>query len=109
MMEYKGYHAKPEYSAEDGCLVGKVLGIRDSVSFHGASVDEFETAFREAVDDYLQFCEEVDKSPDREYSGQFILRISPELHRDLVLAATRRGESLNTVASEAIGRYLAAV
>ena len=95
LMEYKGYHTKPEYSAEDNCFVGKVLGIRDSISFHGFSVEEFGGAFHEAVDDYLALCEEHGKTPDKEYSGQFVLRVPPELHKELSIEAERRGDSLN--------------
>jgi len=105
-MEYKGYHAKPVYSAEDECFIGKVLGIRDSVSFHGDSVKEFKIAFQEAVDDYLHLCEERGKMPDKEYSGQFILRVPPELHKELANEAERRGDSLNALVTEACSRYL---
>jgi len=100
LMEYKGYHTKPAYSAEDGCFIGKVLGINDSVSFHGFSVEEFNADNREAVDDYLDLCAEHDKTPDKEYSGQFVLRIPPELHREMAIEAERRGDSLNAYVTE---------
>jgi len=108
LMEYKGYHAKPTYSADDECLVGKVLGIQDSISFHGDSVEDFATAFHEAVDDYLHLCEEHGKTPDKEYSGQFVLRVTPELHRGLAIEAERRGDSLNALVTDACSRYLSA-
>ena len=69
LIEYKGYHTKPIYSALDSCFVGKILGINDSVSFHGFSVEEIETAFQEAVDDYLELCAVNGKTPNREYIG----------------------------------------
>ena len=100
LMEYKGYHTKPAYSAEDECFIGKVLGINDSVSFHGFSVEEFNAAFHEAIDDYLELCAEHGKTPDKEYSGQFVLRVPPELHRELAIEAERRGDSLNAYVTE---------
>ena len=40
ILEYKGYHASIEYDAEDNIFVGEVIGITDSLNFHGTSVDE---------------------------------------------------------------------
>lgn len=37
-MTYKGYTAKIEYSDEDKCLIGRISGIRNIVTFHGDSV-----------------------------------------------------------------------
>jgi predicted HicB family RNase H-like nuclease len=52
-MNYKGYFAKIEFDSEDRIFVGHIIGIQDVVGFHGESVAELETAFQEAVDDYL--------------------------------------------------------
>ena len=57
IMTYKGYTARIEYSAEDGCLIGEIAGIRDIVSFHGDSVAELQAGFEDAVEDYLEMCE----------------------------------------------------
>ena len=53
-MKYKDYTAHIEYSNEDKCFVGHIAGIRDIVGFHGKSVKSLLTAFKEAVDDYLE-------------------------------------------------------
>jgi len=108
-MEYKGYHAKPEYSSEDNLFVGEIVGIKDSVSFHGKSVSEIEKAFHEAVDDYLELCIQIGKAPDKEYSGQFIMRVPVETHRSLVIAATSKGISLNRVVLLACNNYLSSI
>jgi len=107
-MEYKNYHTRVDYSAEDDCLVGEVMGINDLIVFHGKSVDEFEKAFHECVDSYLDLCKRHDKTPDKEFSGQFNLRVPPELHRELAIAAEKRGDSLNAVVVEACTQFLTA-
>jgi len=53
-MQYKGYAARIEYSEEDKCFIGHIAGIRDIVGFHGDSVKSLLSAFKEAVDDYLE-------------------------------------------------------
>lgn len=68
-MTYKGYAARIEYSDEDGLFIGHIAGIRDVVGFHGESVAALRQAFREAVDEYLDACARIDKSPQKPYSG----------------------------------------
>ena len=100
LMEYKGYRTCAEYSYEDDCFVGEVLGINDLIVFSGKSVDEFREAFHTCVDDYLIVCEENGDVPDKEYSGQFTLRIPPELHRDLDFIATSKGTTLTGITNQ---------
>lgn len=108
MMEYKGYHAKIKYSQEDNAFVGKVFGIADTLVFDGQSIDELETMFHQAIDDYLALCQEIGKSPNREYRGTFSVRVPVELHRDAALAAEAKDISLNQYVTEALRRYVAA-
>lgn len=79
-MKYKNYSARVEYSHADGLFIGHIAGIKDIVGFHGSSVKELQKAFKEAVDDYLEFCEQQGVSPQRPYSGRLMLRIEPDLH-----------------------------
>lgn len=103
-MMHKGYAARVEYSEEDGCFIGHIAGIRDVIGFHGESVSELRTAFEEAVDDYLETCSKLNREPNHPYSGQFRLRLSPELHARAALIAETKGKSLNTWVTEAIER-----
>ncbi|MDR0472259.1 MAG: type II toxin-antitoxin system HicB family antitoxin [Treponema sp.] len=102
-MRYKDYAARIEYSDEDKCFVGHIAGIRDIVGFHGESVDELNTAFQEAVDDYLEVCEKENIPPQRPYSGKVMLRVSPELHAEIAMKAAASGKSLNQWAAETLG------
>src|ERR1700733_9842867 len=95
MMEYKGYVGKVEFDDEAGIFHGEVLDTRDIITFQGQSVAELKTAFQESIDDYLAFCKQRGEEPDKPFSGQFITRIPPELHRQVNLAANISGKSLN--------------
>jgi len=101
-MQYKGYAARIEYSDEDKCFVGHIAGIRDIVGFHGESVDSLLTAFKDAVDDYLETCERAGIPHRRPYSGKMMLRISPELHAEIAMKAESNGKSLNQWATETL-------
>ncbi len=94
-MTYQGYVARVEYDAEDRIFVGHLAGIRDIVGFHGTSVDELESAFQEAVEHYLEVCEKTGQKPQKPYSGNITLRISPEVHAAVANAAEMSKKSLN--------------
>jgi predicted HicB family RNase H-like nuclease len=73
------------------------------ITFQGGSVAEVIQAFHDSVDDYLEFCAQRGENPEKPYSGQFVLRIDPQLHRALVHAAEARGSSLNALIEETLG------
>lgn len=106
ILEYKGYHTRVEFCAEELMLRGKIEGISDLVNFECENIKDIEKEFHEAVDDYLEFCKEVGKEPDKEYKGTFNVRISPELHRKLVNVAMKNGDSLNASVEKAIQGYI---
>jgi predicted HicB family RNase H-like nuclease len=95
MMEYKGYVGKVEFDDEAGIFHGEVIDTRDVITFQGRSVDELKTAFQESIDDYLAFCKQRGEEPNKPFSGQFVTRVPPELHREVNLAASVSGKSLN--------------
>ena len=100
-MKYKNYSAKIEYSEEDECFVGHIAAIKDIIGFHGESVNELRTAFEEAVDDYLETCEKLNRAPQKPYSGNLMLRVPPEIHAAIASAAEVSGKSINQWASDA--------
>ena len=94
-MHYKGYEATVAYDDEADLFHGEVLNLRDVITFQGKSVAQLKTALAESVEDYIAFCAERDEAPEKPYSGQFVVRIEPPLHRAVVTAAKRSGLSLN--------------
>ena len=104
MMNYKGYSAHIVYEADDDLLVGHIMNINDIISFHGASLKEIKSAFKEAVDDYLAYCKEIGKSPNKPFSGKVMFRIAPEVHAKAALAAQLKGISLNQWAQEVLNK-----
>jgi predicted HicB family RNase H-like nuclease len=95
MLTYKGYSGRAEYDDESGLLHGEVLDLRDVITFQAKSVDELEAAFRDSIDDYLEFCKERGEEPDKPFSGRLMLRLRPDLHRKVYVRAQNEGKSLN--------------
>ncbi|WP_174714063.1 type II toxin-antitoxin system HicB family antitoxin [Candidatus Viridilinea mediisalina] len=95
MLQYKGYTGRVELDDEAGIFHGEVLDLRDVVTFQGKSVEELIQAFRDSIDDYLDFCTERGEEPNKPFTGRLMLRLSPELHRKAYVRAQREGKSLN--------------
>jgi predicted HicB family RNase H-like nuclease len=96
MMEYRGYIGKVELDDEAGILHGEVINIRDVITFEGTCVEEIEKAFRESVDDYLEFCAQRGEDPEKPFSGKFVVRLPAELHRKAYIQARLADKSLNS-------------
>ena len=104
--EYKGYSTRIEFDAESMLLHGKIEGIGDLVTFESSDAGQIETEFHNAVDDYLDFCAEVGKRPEKEYRGMFNVRVNPELHRRLAAEAHRGNVSMNSLVEQALRSYI---
>ena len=109
MMEYKGYVGKVEFDDDAGIFHGEVLDTRDVITFQGKTVAELKTAFQESIDDYLAFCKERGEEPNKPFSGQFVTRVPPELHREVNLAASTSGKSLNAWVAEQLQAAVARI
>lgn len=105
-MAYNGYTAAIVYSSEDDCLVGHLIGITDIVGFHGDSVAEIKVAFKEAVDDYLDFCVQSGRPPQQPFTGEIELDIPPELHASLALLAEKAGMSLSDFVADTLRKSI---
>ena len=99
-MKYKNYEATVGFDEETEVFYGEVINTRDVITFQGSSVEELKKAFEDSVEDYLEFCRERNEEPDKPFSGNFVLRISPELHHQLYKKAKLKGKSLNSLIEE---------
>lgn len=95
MFTYKGYVGRVEIDEDANLLHGNVINTRDVITFQGETVEEAKQAFEDSIDEYLAFCKENDRKPDKPFSGQFMQRISPELHRAATAQASAANMSLN--------------
>ena len=102
MMEYKGYFAKVEFDDEANIFHGEVINLRDVITFEGETVEELRKAFHDSVEDYLEFCAARGEDPEKPYSGKFIVRVDPELHKTIAIQALKNGKSLNAWVNETL-------
>ena len=106
-LHYRDYRGSVAFSSEDRILHGRLLGIRDMVTFEGQDVDSLEHNFQAAVDEYLGFCAAEGVPPNTPYEGTLKVRVGSELHRQAKLYAEEHHTKLNVVVKEALKAYLA--
>ena len=94
-MKYKGYTAKIEFDDQANVFHGEVLNLRDVITFQGRTVEELRNAFHDSVEDYLDFCAYRNEPPEKPYSGRFVVRLTPSLHRAIATQARLADKSLN--------------
>jgi predicted HicB family RNase H-like nuclease len=102
MMAYKGYLAHITFDEQANLFHGEVTNIRDVVTFQGQSVEELRQALADSIEDYLSFCAERGEVPDQPFSGRLTVRLSPEQHRKVILAAEKVGKDVAQWVAEAL-------
>lgn len=105
-LNYKGYTAKIEFDPEDNILFGNIIGIRDTVGFHGKTVTELKDAFHEAVNFYLESCKKAGREPNKPFSGKFVVRVNSSLHGEIAAAAAHAGKSLNKWVADTLNQVV---
>ena len=102
MLKYKGYTGYIEFDDEAGLLHGEILDTRDVITFQGMTVEELRKAFRDSIDDYLEFCTERNEKPEKPFSGKFVVRLPSDLHHRAYIKAVEQGKSLNQLVIESL-------
>ena len=103
-MTHKGYTARVEFDERDGIFVGRLLGVRSIISFHGQTVAGLRSELKKAVEDYLADCKDEGVSPEKPASGKLLLRVPPAVHGKAIVVAQAAGKSLNQWATEVLER-----
>jgi len=107
ILKYNDFIATVKYSEEAEAFIGRIEGIDSVVSFEGQSVEELKSAFKEAVESYLDFCRRKGiTETQKSYTGVFNVRINSSLHKRAVIMAKQRGKTLNAFVKDSIERSL---
>ena len=106
-LEYKGYKGSVEYSKEDDCLFGKVLGLSQAlILYEGQTLDELRKDFEAGIDDYIEGCKADGIEPAKPYSGRLNLRMTSELHSRIAAFAATTGTTINEFINRAVENEL---
>ncbi|HUW69608.1 MAG TPA: type II toxin-antitoxin system HicB family antitoxin [bacterium] len=109
MMEYNGYIGIVEYDSDAKIFHGDVVNTKDVITFQGTTVEEIEGAFKDSINDYINWCKAEGVAPEKPYSGKFNLRLTPELHKEVAITARKMNLSINNFVEKALKDELALV
>ena len=106
MIEYKGYVGVFEFDPDLDAFHGPVINTNDVITFYGSSIAELREAMQTSVGEYLDFCREQGRAPEKPFSGKIMIRTSPELHRRLALEAARHRVSMNAYVQDVLEKVV---
>ncbi|MDR2473078.1 MAG: type II toxin-antitoxin system HicB family antitoxin [Tannerella sp.] len=107
ILEYKGYTGSIEFSKEDKCLYGRVLGMPDNlISYEGNTADELYDDFKASIETYLDFCKRQGIKPQKSYTGNLNIRIPADIHYRIAMLASRNGTTINALVRDSLEKSL---
>ena len=111
ILNYKGYIGSIEVSEADNCLYGQVLDLPKNtlISYEGETIKELRKDFEDAIDDYLNLCQEEGIEPHKSYSGSLNVRLTPAIHSKVASLARQTGVSINAFIRKAIENQIASM
>ncbi len=95
IINYQGYLAKVEFDDKNETFHGEVQNLRDVITFQAKTAKELKISLKESIEDYINWCHKRKKEPQKPFSGKFVLRISPELHKAVFTKAQQEDKSIN--------------
>jgi len=104
MMTYKGYCGSVHYDDDERIFFGKIEFIRALASYEATNAKQLRKAFEEAVNDYLELCTAQGMEPEQPFKGTFNVRVGPDLHRRVAIAAKRLNTSLNKFIADTLDK-----
>ena len=107
IMKYKGYWAEVSYSDKDECFCGKIEGLKnDLIFFEGQTVKELKQDFKDAINHYLQSCQDTNTEPEKQCKGSLNIRLGVELHNKARIKSIEQHISINELIKNAVIQYL---
>ena len=104
LMQYKDYYGSVHFDDEELIFHGKIEFIRALVSYEATNAKGLRKAFEEAVDDYLDMCHSQHIEPEIPFKGSLNVRLGPELHRRIAIAAEQHHLSINKFITETLNQ-----
>jgi predicted HicB family RNase H-like nuclease len=106
IMEVDGYHAVIQFDPDIDMFRGEFLDLNGGADFYARDVSGLRREGAASLRVFLEMCEEDGVAPRRRYSGRFNVRLQPELHASVSVAAAAEGKSLNQWVADALSDHV---
>lgn len=102
VMTINGHQAVIVFDPEISLFRGEFLGLNGGADFYAADVEGLRREGETSLRVFLEACERRGIEARKHYSGKFVLRLDPETHEAVAVAAAAHGQSLNQWAAETL-------
>jgi len=106
IMTIDGYHAVIQFDPEIDMFRGEFLDLNGGADFYAQDVSGLRREGTASLKVFLEMCAEDGVEPRRRYSGRFNVRLQPELHASVSVAAAAEGKSLNQWVADALSDHV---
>lgn len=104
VMTIEGFKAVIAFDPDIQMFRGEFVGLNGGADFYAADVEGLKREGAISLRVFLEACTKRGIKPRKHFSGKFVLRLDPETHEAVTVAATTAGQSLNQWAREALLR-----
>lgn len=102
VMIIDNHQAAINFDPETEMFRGVILGLNGGADFYASTVTGLKKEFKKSLEIYLDECEKNDIDPYKNYSGKFVTRVEPELHKKIDIASSNEKKSLNAWVTETL-------
>jgi predicted HicB family RNase H-like nuclease len=106
LIKYKGYLGSVHFDEEGLVFHGKIEFIRALVTYEATDARGLLKAFKESVDEYIDLCKKQNIEPETPFKGSLNVRLGPELHRRVALAAEDQHTTINKFISQTLDQVV---
>ena len=105
-LKYKGYLGTIQFSENDNCFYGKVLGMqRACITYEGENASELLDDFKGAIDMYLEHCQRKEIKPEEPYNDLLNIHLPSDTHIKAVMYAENHGTSIDAFVGDLIEKH----
>jgi len=106
IMNIKGYQALISYDAEINMFRGEFISLNGGADFYANDIEGLIREGELSLNIFLKMCQEDGVSPEKQYSGKFNVRLPSDLHKNLAICASARGQSINQLIIESLKKQV---
>ncbi|HEX6280355.1 MAG TPA: type II toxin-antitoxin system HicB family antitoxin [Pyrinomonadaceae bacterium] len=96
-MKFGEYEAVISFDPDISMFRGEFIGLNGGADFYADSIAKLRKEGEISLKVFLDFAKEKNIEPKKRFSGQFVLRLKPEVHKKYALLAKSKNLSLNQV------------
>lgn len=106
LIKYKGYLGSVRFDEEELVFHGKIEFIRALVTYEATDARGLLKAFKDSVDEYIDLCKKQNIEPETPFKGSLNVRLGPELHRRVALAAEDQHTTINKFITQTLDQVV---